>query len=406
MKSRKPKVSLGLLGPMGLALTLTLTACSGASEGGPDATADFEEVTLSLHVAAPPQHPQGIAFQAFVDEVAEVTNGKVTIEPFFSGSLLTGAEDLKGIGSGVADLGQVFTTYNPEALPVLNWFSELQSLRSDAIPHGMLQASAALQKKWTQSEEIQQEVEGHNIVLLGGSIGATNYGLLCTEPIESPEDANGRLVRVGGAVWAEEAKSLGLSPVSLTTSELYESLQRGVVNCTMSDPLTVSTLNLWEVAKFYHPISGSGTSSTLFAMNKDTWESLSADLQKVIQTATNNYQAEVNEVSLESYKDFAEKVPERGMTIVDPRPLNTVLHAYQQQHIKKVVDLAPPSIANPEEFLESFRSDLEWGMGLAIENVGTEPDDSRTPESILEGYLSGPDAVDLPKFAEAVRAKP
>src|ERR1043165_5524501 len=103
MKSGIPRVSLSLLATIGLASTLT--GCGGSAEGGASAptAGDFEEMTLSLHIAATPQHPQGIALQAFADEVSEATSGKVTIEPFFSNSLISGAEDLDGIGSGVAD---------------------------------------------------------------------------------------------------------------------------------------------------------------------------------------------------------------------------------------------------------------------------------------------------------------
>jgi len=404
MKSGKPKIALGLIGLIGLALTTS--ACGESSGGGAAASvAEMEEVNLTFQSQASPEHPHGVAQKAFAEEVAERTNGKVKIEIYFSGSLLAGDADLGGLESGVADLGALFITYHPQTLPVANWFTQMQSLRSHSAPHGFIQGTAALQKVAETSEALQQEADEHNVVFLGISSGAINYGLLCKEPINSLDDAKGVKVRVGGTVWADEVKAMGMTPISLPFSESYEALQRGVTDCEWGDPTTIAAFGLWDVAKFYHPVAGSPSGSTYLTANKDTWDSLPPDAQEIIQNANVNFNVRVTEAGLEGYKDFVDRGEEKGVTIVDPRPLNELLQAYQQRLIEEeLVNRAPAGVTDPEEFIKAWRSALESGMDLAIESAGTEPNESQAPEDIRDGYLSGADAVDLQKFSAALSA--
>jgi TRAP-type C4-dicarboxylate transport system substrate-binding protein len=404
MKPGTTRLALGLTGMIGFALTAG--ACADPTEDSAAASlAEMEDVTLSFQTQAPPGHPFGIAQQAFADEVTEETGGKVTIEPYFSGSLLAGDEDLSGLETGVADMGSLFATYHPQELPVTNWLTQMQSLRADTAPHGFLQASAALQKFVTTSEPIQQEFDEHNLVLLGGSSGATNVNLLCKEPVTSLEEAKGTRVRVGGPVWAAEVKAMGFTPVSLTSPEIYEAIERGVVDCDLSDPTTMAALSFWDVAKYFHPISASGASSTIMVVNRDTWDSLPEDVHEILRSAMDNYNGRVVEAGLEAYKNFADQADEKGVTFVDPQPLNESLQAYQDSYVAdQLLDEAPPSVTDPDRFVQDWREALEWGMELAIENVGTEPEEPTTPADVQASYLSGPDNVDIPKFLADLRA--
>lgn len=409
-RSTRSKIVVALAGLIGTSMMLAGCSTSDSSSADPSiaendsSIAEMDPVTLSMHVAVAPTHPQGVALQKLADDVAEKTEGKVTIEPYFSSSLLTSAEDLQGIGGGVADMGQVFATFHPEALPTLSWFTSMQSLRSSSTPHGFLQATAALQRMWTKSEPIAAEAEANNVVYLGGSSSATSIGLLCTKPIETPEDAKGVLVRTSGPVWTEEVKSMGFTPTVLSTSEMYEGLQRGVVDCDWSSPVAMASFSLWEVAKYYHPVAGSGSSSTTFAINKDTWSSLPGEVQEIIQAAANAYSLNAPEGAIAAYQAFAEQLDENGVTVVDPRPLNELLIAHQERVIEEeLVRTAPAGVTDPEAFIEEWYSALEWGMEIAVDNVGSEPLESQSPDKIIEGYLQGIEQVDMPAFVAAVQ---
>lgn len=404
-RSRRQKVVAALVAVVGS--SLLLTSCTSPSGGSPEessAIADMEPVTLSLHLANNADHPQAVALQKLADEVSEKTDGKVTIELYLSNSLLTAPDDLPGIAGGVADMGQVFASYHTEALPTISWLASMQSLRSGVNPHGFLQASAALQRTFSMSEAIAEEAEAQNVVILGTSSSATDIGLLCTKPISTPEEAKGVNVRMGGGtVWTEEIKSMGFTPVVLGTSELYEGLQRGVVDCEWANPLTMASFKLWEVAKYYIPVAGSGTSSTLLAMNKDTYESLPAEVQAIIKAAAEVYSLESPVGGLEGYRGFAEQAEANGVTTIDPTALNEPLREHQARVLKELPNSAPASITDPEAFIQDWRDSLKWGMEIAVENVGSEPIENPSASEILESYIPGPDMVDMSKFIEAVR---
>lgn len=406
MKSIKAKLAITAV----IGFVLTVGACAspggGGDAGGTDTSLDdMDKVTLSFQTQASPQHPFGIAQQAFADEVTKETGGKVTIEPYFSGSLLAGDEDLSGLEEGVADMGSLFATYHPQELPVTNWLTQMQSLRADGTPHGFVQASAALQAFISTSEPVQKEFEEHNLVALGGSSGSTNVNLLCKEPITSADDAKGKRVRVGGPVWAAEVKAMGFTPVSLTSPEIYEALERGVVDCDLSDPSTVASFGFWEVAKYFHPVAASGASSTIMVVNRDTWDSLPKEVHEILRRAMDNYNGRVLGAGLDGYKNFASKLDEEGVTIVDPAPLNEPLEAYQEAYVSdELIKAAPAVVTDPEGFVKEWRSALDWAMDLATENAGSEPQPLGSPDDIKAGYLSGPDKFDVEKFKAGMAA--
>lgn len=403
MKSHKARLPVGLTGLLGLALALGGCAKSGGGGGAAESVDDMEKVKLSFQTQAPPAHPFGIAQQAFVDEIAKETNGKVTIEPYFSGSLLAGDEDLSGLETGVADMGALFASYHPQELPVTNWFAQMQSPRADTAPHGLVQAGAALHKFVNNSDALVKEYEEHNLVLLGASSGASNVNLLCKDPITSLDDVKGTRVRVAGPVYADEMKALGFTPVSLTTPEIYEALERGVVDCELNDPTSMVALGWWEVAKAFHAIPGSGQANAMMVVNRDTWESLPDDVHKIMRSAMQNYNGRILEAGLDGYKNFAEGADAQGLTFVDPQTLAEPLEAYQETYMGKgLIDDAPPSIDDPEKFIQDWRSALDWGMDVAVENVGYEAEGVTTPEQIRDSFLAGPDDVDISKFVDAL----
>ncbi|QIX53856.1 TRAP transporter substrate-binding protein DctP [Rhodococcus sp. DMU1] len=392
-------------GAVGLAaLALTLSACAGAG-GGSTATSleEMEPTTLSLHTAVPVGSPDGKALTAFAEDVAEQTGGKVEIENYFSGSLVAGDQDLQAFKAGVADMGMLLSSYHPQDLPVANWFGQMQSLRSDSTPHGFLQARASLARMWSTSDALNQEIEAHNLVALGAPTVGTNFGLLCTKPVTSPEEAKGVSVRTGGPTWSNEAAAMGFTPVSMSILEAYDAMQRGVIQCVMGSATTQMAYGFWDIAKYWHSVSTSGTAATVLVVNANTWRSLPPDVQQIIQNAANTYSGRAMQNGLDDYRIFGEEAKERGVTFVDPRPLNKPLDEHQATVMGELASTAPATVTDPDRFIDDWRAALDWGMEVAVDNVGREPNESYAPDDILNGYLTGPDDFDLEAFTAAVR---
>lgn len=384
----------------GAALVLVLSSCSGGS-ARVQAAGSIESmapITLTYTSMSSGQSAGAGAFRAFAKEIEERTSGKVTITEYFSGSLLPGNETLEGIGSGVADAGFVLPSYYPQKLPVSNWIMDMGSLPSSAFPHGMLSGSAAAMAL-QREEALAQEWAAHNVRIINVSQPGAGNALLCTKPIDSAEQARGMRVFSGGGVWNAEVEALGMVPVNVAAPEAYEALQRGVIDCATAAPSTMVSFDWWDVAKHYIPVRMSAFNASAQVINLDVWNSLPPDAQAVITQAAHTWWTGINTGTLASYAGFAVDGPSgHGVVVHDPAPLDAVLEQHQATAVAALSATAPPTVADPQGLIDTYRSLLDEWMTRATETLGVPPP-PRDPAAIQQSYVSGSD-LDFSRFDE------
>lgn len=105
----------------------------------------------------------------------------------------------------------------------------------------------------------------------------------CNEPVGSITDLAGRKVRVSGAPAADTLDQIGATAVNLTGGEVYQALQRGLVNCG-STGSTYGYRQKWhEIANHLYDFPLGGYSQVVQVANKTFWDTLSAEDQALIQ---------------------------------------------------------------------------------------------------------------------------
>lgn len=82
------------------------------------ATANFAqaETRLILGEAGPNRGSRAASLQFFADQVAERTNGEVTMDIQWGGALFKSSAAVQGIADGVADLGTIISVYFPQGM--------------------------------------------------------------------------------------------------------------------------------------------------------------------------------------------------------------------------------------------------------------------------------------------------
>lgn len=107
--------------------------------------------------------------------------------------------------------------------------------------------------------------------------------VFCKDKIDSISDLSGLKVRVSGAPAADTLKELGATAVNMTGGEVYQALQRGIVDCA-STGTTYGFKNRWhEVTNYLYDLPLGGYSQVIHVANADFWNSLSGDDQKLIK---------------------------------------------------------------------------------------------------------------------------
>ncbi len=222
--------------------------------------------------------------QAWADEisnrVAAETPHKVTFELQPGGVLLAANEIYDGVSEGVAHIGSTCPSYTPGFFP-LTMGLELPGYNND----NALVASVTMHEAWKQSLELQKEYEDVKVMFFW----ATGPGdFITNSPVKTLEDLSGQQIRAAGGT-ALAVTALGGTPVGMPMSESYVALDSGIVNGILGPTDILKGFRLAEVTRYITKTPFAYNVVFVKVMNKDTWNSLPASVQKIFDEVNENY---------------------------------------------------------------------------------------------------------------------
>jgi TRAP-type C4-dicarboxylate transport system substrate-binding protein len=294
--------------PVTLATGLAVTMSSQAEE-------------LSYALGFPPNSAADDAAKTFASKLEQESGGELTAKNYAM-SLLNLAEMSDGVRDGIADIGNVLTPYFPSEYPHANMAAELTMLLAlDSRAQGRQgMAYAGVMGEFLLlncKDCIQDFIEQGQIYL---PMGATpEYQLLCTSPIETPEDLEGKRLRVAGAQWSRWASHFGATSVSLSGNEVYEALEQGVVDCTVQSNPELGNFGLKDVVTdITVGIPGGVFSGGSVSVGLAPWQALSPEHRTDLLKAVSHLMADMT-WRYQTYgdRDFEEAI-DSGVSIHDP----------------------------------------------------------------------------------------
>lgn len=262
-----------------ISLGLLLAGCAGSGGGGAE-SGDLDEIELVYASFIPEDDPNSVTAKRWMEEVTEATDGKVTFETNFGGSLCEGPEMLSCVQNGRADMGSMSLAYFPSELPLLGLASvPFQTSNLDAAIHATYSYAKG------ESEVKDELTEAKQHLLYVGPAAPPILGT--TEPVESLSDIEGRSIRALG-VLGKSVKDLGWGPVDISANELYEAMQRGTIEGALFPVNGMVGYRLIENTDYYYDMGRyiGVNDNTLTMMNDDTWRSLTPDLQDAITSVS------------------------------------------------------------------------------------------------------------------------
>jgi TRAP-type transport system periplasmic protein len=389
----------------GLATLALVSACGsgGATEvQGAASLEDMEPVTLNLADFNPEATIGGEAFKVLMEHVEQETDGKITFEPYWAASLVAPDEMLSSVGSGVADIGHVVPTYFPQDLPVSNWMQLAVSNASPSFPTGFLQQMVSSQEFAVNNEASVAEYAEQNLVPLMGYSSGQSYEMMCTKPVNTLDEADGIINRVTGVALTGESEAMGMSTANLVGAEVYEGLQRGVIDCEAVVVPYQIDLGYWEVADYFLPIPMTVANELAFVINKEVWDGFPDEVQDIFREASHEAWLSMVSATFDKYAQFATEGPEKhGVEFLDTEELDEVVLAHQEKTRAEMAADAPASVDNPDDLLADYWAGQdEW---LAVLNDELQiPSSDNAPEELMEAYISSPD-IELGDFADRTR---
>lgn len=253
-----------------LILLLFAVGLAFVTTGTPMAQAAPIKLTYSNFF--PPAHVQSKLADAWCKEVEKRTKGQVVVQ-YYPGQTLTKADQCyDGVVNGLSDIGFSVLAYTRGRFPVMSAVD---------LPLGYTSGKAATAVvNAVYNKFMPKELMDTQVMYLH----AHGPGLVHTrnKPVRTLEDMKGLKLR-GHGTSALVVKALGATPVPMPMPETYQSLQKGVVEGSVYPWEANKGWRLGEVCHYCTAdFAAAYTTSFFVVMNKDKWNAIPPDLQKII----------------------------------------------------------------------------------------------------------------------------
>ena len=244
----------------------------------------------------------------FMNEVTRRTNGRITFEKYYSGSLLKASDILPGVSSGAADIGNsVPSAYNRQDYPLSNITLPFITTRVDSMTH-------AFKDLYDSNPQFRKEYESRGLKLLYAPAYAENT-IWSMKEVAKPSDIKGLRVRAVLAVGDSLAK-MGASIVAIPFTDAIDGMRRGALDAMSATPFdTGVSAGLPEIARFGSDAGRMGVYAvSATVINQKTWAALDKDTQNVIETVATEVAAQYFRMLDEVMDQGAKKVADRVRT--------------------------------------------------------------------------------------------
>ena len=240
----------------------------------------------------------------------ELSNGEIDIEIFPNGQLggelemvsqvRLGELDMVMVGSGLA--AAIEPTFSITELPFI-WKSRESAWEVLNGPVG---------------NEILALMEPKGIKGLAWGVWGFRGFLTNGFPIESVDDMKGRKIRiVENPLYVQTIRAFGGNPVPMAWPEVYSALQQKAIDGVETNYHGMADAKQYEVAT-HLAVSNHIFTSTVYLMNLDVYDSLSAEHQEIIMKAARAAGETMRDGARKANEDAIALMAANGITVTDP----------------------------------------------------------------------------------------
>jgi TRAP-type transport system periplasmic protein len=235
-----------------------------------------EELKLATFV--PPTHIQmHKVIIPWSQELPNATGNKLTVRIFPSMQLGGKPPELyRQMVQGISDICFTLPGYTSNDFPMMA-LTELP---------GMAESGAdGTRKLWANFDRfLAREYQDARVLMLWNSDTASIMSK--SKPVRTLDDMRGLKIRTPSAAQSAQLETLGAIPIDMPANQIYNSLDRGVVDAAMIPMSAAVDFKLIEVARYFTINAPLGRSPFLVAMNRARYDKLAPDLKKAIDDST------------------------------------------------------------------------------------------------------------------------
>ncbi len=241
--------------------------------------AQAQEHTLRIQTHYAPETVSGQLATQFVEDVETMSGGRIDIELFYSSSVVATVETFDAAATGILDCDMTGGAYQTGKNAGFQFVGDIMGGYDTPwqqyawLYHGGGRDAA---------NELYNAQDMH-------LVGWWVYGqesLSSSTPIAGPEDLKDWKFRSPPGMETEIFAKLGASPIVMDFTDIFTALETGVIDGTDASGLANNVgLGLYDLVNHATYPGFHSMPSDHLACNKEVWDALPEDLQRIMDTA-------------------------------------------------------------------------------------------------------------------------
>ena len=287
---------------------LLMTAVAGATL----ASAAFaQDVTLRIQTHYATEHPTGKMLAQWVDDVQTMSGGEISIEMFYSSSVVATVETFDAAINGILDCDATGGAYQTPKNPAFQFVGDIMG---------------GYDTPWQQYswlyygdgyEAAQELYNAQGMQLIGWAVyGQESFA--SSKPIAGPADLVGWKFRSPPGMETEIFEKMGASPIVMDFTEIFTALETGIIDGADASGLANNVgLGLYDIVKHANYPGFHSMPSDHLACNQAVWEGLTEQQRRIMETAWQKLSFQIAMLNEKANTEAAAMLQEQGVTLYD-----------------------------------------------------------------------------------------
>lgn len=288
--------------------SLLMTAVAGATLAG---AAFAEDVTLRIQTHYATEHPTGKMLAQWVDDVQTMSGGEISIEMFYSSSVVATVETFDAAINGILDCDATGGAYQTGKNPAFQFVGDIMG---------------GYDTPWQQYswlyygdgyDAAQELYNAQGMQLIGWAIyGQESFA--SSKPLAGPEDLVGWKFRSPPGMETEIFEKMGASPIVMDFTEIFTALETGIIDGADASGLANNVgLGLYDIVKHANYPGFHSMPSDHLACNQGVWEGLTEQQRRIMETAWQKLSFQIAMLNEKANTEAAAMLKEQGVTLYD-----------------------------------------------------------------------------------------
>ena len=258
---------------------LVIGIAAAAMLTGPALAGSHSKTTLRVQTHYAKDHPTGIIYQQWENDVETMSGGSLDIEMFWASSVVGSVETFDAAANGILDCDMTGGAYQTGKNPAFQFVGDIMG---------------GYDTPWQQYswlyygggyDAAQELYNAYGMQLIGWSV----YGqesLSSSKPLRGFEDLKGWKFRSPPGLETEIFQGLGASPIVMDFTEIFTALETGIIDGADASGLNNNVgLGLYDLVEHATYPGFHSMPSDHLACNKAVWDGLSESHRRIIETA-------------------------------------------------------------------------------------------------------------------------